>query len=153
MLFPEWSYATKKSNNMNQNTTAEKPIRKTHIRESLSNILLTHIDFRHPTLFHKILNSTKEDETIEKIPEPCIEEFNLYLSTWKGWQGALPSKDNRITWEQVEKENTIYGTVNCTLSSKDSSDSSEEPDEEITNTTNSSSAIPPILTSESYRYE
>ncbi|CAF1990161.1 unnamed protein product [Rotaria magnacalcarata] len=152
MFFPQWSYATKKVNNINQTVIVEKPIRKNHTRESLSNILLTHIDFRHPTLHHKVLNTTKDDETIEKIPEACIEEFNLYVSTWKGWQGPLPSKDNRISWEQVEKENTIYGIVNCTLSVKESPENSDDSYENTTNSTNGATVVPPVSAPESYSY-
>ncbi|CAF1231815.1 unnamed protein product [Rotaria sp. Silwood1] len=152
IFFPQWSYATKKPNTINQTLTNDKPIQKTHIRESLSNILLTHIDFRHPILHHKILNSTKDEETIEKVPEPCIEEFNLYVSTWQGWRGPLPSKDNKITWEQVERENTIYGTVTCTPSIKEYTKNFEDLYENETNGTNNSTIVPPVYVPESYSY-
>ncbi|CAF4024651.1 unnamed protein product [Rotaria sp. Silwood2] len=152
IYFPQWSYATIKTNTVNQSLTSDKTLRKTHSRESLSNILLTHIDFRHPILHHKILNSTKDDETIDKVPEACIEEFNLYVSTWKGWRGPLPSKDNKITWEQVERDNTIYGTVNCTPSVKEYIDNFDDLYENETNDMNSSTVVPPLYVPESYSY-
>ncbi len=150
MLVPQWSYAAKKSDSLNQNATVNEPKAKTYIRESLSNILSSHIDFRRPILDHKILNSTKDDDMIERVPESCIEEFNLYVSTWKGWQGALPSKDNRITWEQVEQENTIQGTVSCT---HDVAKHGAKPSEDFyDNETNSSTTMPPISIAESFSY-
>jgi hypothetical protein len=148
MFFPPWSSEAKKSNNANQNSSNDKPLFKTHVRESLSNVLLTYIDFRRPMLGHKVLNSTKEDEAIEKIPESCIEEFNLYVSTWKGWQGPLPGKDNKITWEQVERENTIQGTVSCSHIIKESTN---HFDDLYGNETNSSTTEPPIIIAESFR--
>ena len=146
MLFPSWSYAAKKSSPLNNQTSPTNDAAKVqmHTRESLSNILLTHIDFRRPILHHKISNATKEEETIERVPETCIEEFNLYVSTWKGWQGAFPARDNRITWEEVERENTIQGTVSCTQIATDSIDNFDENNE-----TNSSS---PIFISQSFAY-
>jgi hypothetical protein len=144
MLFPRWSYASK---NSNSTEIESKP--PTHIRESLSNILLSHIDFRRPILDHKILNTTKDDDVIERTPESCIEEFNLYVSTWKGWQGPLPSRDNRITWEQIERENTIQSTVSCTRMIKQPT---KTFDDFYDNETNTSTTPPPILIAESFSY-
>jgi hypothetical protein len=142
-FFSRWSYATK-------DTNINKVEVKTHVRESLSNILLTHIDFQRPTLDYKRYhNLTKDDETIEKVPESCIEEFNLYVSTWKGWQGVLPSKDNKVTWEQVERDNTIQGTVSCTHVANESIENLQDF---YDNETNSSSPVPPIPIAESFRY-
>jgi hypothetical protein len=149
MFFPQWSFAAKKTNIINQNSTNDEVKPKTHVRESLSNILSTHIDFRRPILYHEVLNSTKDDENIERVPEACIEEFNLYVSTWKGWQGLFPSKDNKITWEQVERVNTIQGTVSCTHCAKESIENFENF---YDNETNSSATIPPILIAESFSY-
>ena len=147
LFFPSWSNAAKKSNLLNQTSTFNESKLPNYIRESLSNILLTHVDFRRPMLHHKNSNISKDDETIERKPESCIEEFNLYVSTWKGWQGALPSKENRITWEQVERENTIQGTVSCTHLVKDSNEMFYE------NETNSSQTIPPpIFVAEPFSY-
>lgn len=146
MLFPSWSSAAKKSSPMTNQTSSTTDATKVqmHNRESLSNILLTYIDFRRPILHHKISNVTKEEETIERVPETCIEEFNLYVSTWKGWQGAFPGKDNRITWDEVERENTVQGTVTCTEFASDSIDEFDENNE-----TNSSI---PIFTSQPFTY-
>ncbi len=47
-------------------------------------IFSSHILFRRPTLDRKVLESTKDDGSIEKVPESCIEKFNLYVSTWEG---------------------------------------------------------------------
>ncbi|CAF3971477.1 unnamed protein product [Adineta steineri] len=136
LFFPQWTYAGKKVTVPN----------KTTVPESLSNILLTHIDFRRPILDNKRLNKRKEDETIGKIPASCIEEFNLYVSTWKGWHGSLPSKDNKITWEQVEQNNTIRGIVSCTQYGKEITEYSYD------NETNSSTTVPTIIFAESFSY-
>ncbi|CAF0788878.1 unnamed protein product [Adineta ricciae] len=114
LVFPRWTYASRKSHN-NQNLTLEPEKPPTHTRESLSNVLLTHIDFRRPILDHREINGTKEDESVGRIPLSCIEEFNLYVSTWKGWEGPLPSKDNRLTWEEIERANTVHGAVDCAV--------------------------------------
>lgn len=149
MLFPSWTSAAKKSvSTTNANSTTNEPKVQMYTRESLSNILSTHIDFRRPILHHKTSNGTKEDETIERTPETCIEEFNLYVSTWKGWLGAFPAQDNRITWEEVERENTIQGTVTCTRTTRDSTDTFNEFDDD-NNETNSSL---PIYTSQPFVY-
>jgi hypothetical protein len=37
-FFPQWSYAAKKANGINQNSTNDESKPKTHIREGLSNI-------------------------------------------------------------------------------------------------------------------
>ena len=137
IFFPQWIYAAKSSNTINQTSIITEAKPKTHIRESLSNILLTHIDFRRPILHHKISNLTKDEETIERTPETCIEEFNLYVSTWKGWQGVFPAKDNRITWEEVERENTIQGTVSCAYA-----DNLEDFYDNETNNSDTTSATP-----------
>lgn len=153
MVWPQWTYAAKKANVANQNTTVEEPPPKTHIRESLSNILLTHIDFRRPILDYKGHNATKDDDTIERVPESCIEEFNLYVSTWKGWVGPLPSSDNSVTWEQVERENSVYGTISCTHVPKEP-DIIDDPYGNFSNGTNFSTTIPPSPTppaAESFR--
>jgi hypothetical protein len=149
MFFSQWSYASKKANVINQTSINSESKPKTHVRESLSNILVTHFDFRRPILDHEILNSTKDNETIERIPESCIEEFNLYVSTWKGWQGPLPSKDNKITWEQIEHHNTRQGTVTCTRSIKASTENLQTF---YDNETNSSTTLPPIIIAESFSY-
>lgn len=122
--------------------------------ESLSNILLTHIDFRRPTLDYKRENVTKDDDTIDLVPQSCIEEFNLYVSTWKGWQGPLPSKDNSITWEQVERENSVFSTVSCTHVAKETA----EPVDDFygnhsngTNFTTRAPTPPPPPTAELFR--
>ncbi|CAF2650391.1 unnamed protein product [Rotaria sp. Silwood2] len=154
-FWPQWTYAAKKANIANQNATANEPPPKTHVRESLSNILLTHIDFRRPILDHKGHNVTKNDDSIERIPESCIEEFNLYVSTWKGWQGPLPSPDNSITWEQVERENSVYGTASCTHGAKETSENSDDLYGNQTNGTNFSTTIPtppPLPTAETFSY-
>ncbi|UJR10091.1 hypothetical protein I4U23_014313 [Adineta vaga] len=146
LVFPQWTYASRKSNHNNQNFTFETPLPRTHVRESLSNVLLTHIDFRRPILDHRELNSSREDESIGRIPSSCIEEFNLYVSTWKGWEGALPSKDNKVKWEEVERANTVHGSVSCTQYAKETIDDSNE------NGTNSSTVEPTIIFSESFSY-
>jgi hypothetical protein len=154
MYWPQWTYAAKKANVANQNATADKPEAKTHIRESLSNILLTYIDFRRPTLDYKRHNKTKDDDSIERVPESCIEEFNLYVSTWKGWQGPLPSKDNTGAWEQVERENSVYSTISCTHIVKESTENLDDLYGNETNGTNFSTTIPtppPLPTAESFR--
>ena len=150
IFFPHWSFGEKKLNANNQNLSMNESKLETHIRESLSNILPSHIDFRRPILHHNVLNATKDDETIERVPESCIEEFNLYVSTWKGWQGALPSKDNRITWEQIEQENTVQASVSCTHLIKDTTQNFDDLDDD--NQTNSSTTNPPILVAESFSY-
>jgi hypothetical protein len=146
---PSWSFASKNSDQEGENSTAESDPLPTHTRESLSNILLTHIDFRRPILDSKRYNSTKHDENIEKVPESCIEEFYLYVSTWKGWQGPLPGKDNRLTWEQVERANTVDGTVSCTHIVQDSDDDIEE--DELENNTNTSTSGSQESIAESFR--
>ena len=154
VYWPQWTYAAKKANIANQNLTAEKAEPKTHVLESLSNILLTHIDFRRPTLDYKRTNNTKDEETIERVPESCIEEFNLYVSTWKGWQGALPSKDNSISWEQVERENTVHNTISCTHVIKEVENEFDDLYGNNSNGTNFSTTIPtppPLPTAESFR--
>ena len=154
MYWPQWTFAAKKANVINQNLTADTPVVKTHVRESLSNILLTYIDFRRPNLDYRRTNSTKVDETIEKVPESCIEEFNLYVSTWKGWQGPLPSKDNSITWDQVERDNTIFSTISCTHVPKEPIESFDDLDGNSSNSSNDSTTIPtppPLPTAESFR--
>ncbi|CAF4519942.1 unnamed protein product [Rotaria sp. Silwood1] len=155
VYWPQWTYAAKKANIANQNSTVDEPPPKTHVRESLSNILLTHIDFRRPILEHKGFNITKDDDTIEKIPESCIEEFNLYVSTWKGWQGPLPSSDNSITWEQVERENSVYGTISCTPVRNETQENLDDLYGNQSNGTNFSTTIPttpPLPTAESFSY-
>ena len=151
MLFPSWTFAAKKSGSIsNSNSTSTEPKIQTYTRESLSNILPTHIDFRRPILHHKMSNGTKDDETIERTPETCIEEFNLYVSTWKGWQGEFPARTNRITWEEVERENTIQGIVSCIHSTRDLSENFNEfNNDEDNNDTNSSI---PIVTSQPFVY-
>lgn len=154
LFWPQWTYAAKKANVANQNLTVESPPPQTHVRESLSNILLTHIDFRRPTLDYKRMNNTKDDEAIEKVPESCIEEFNLYVSTWKGWQGPLPSKDNSIGWEQVERENTVHSTISCTHVVKEPTEEFDDPYGNSSNGTNFSTTVPtppPLPTAESFR--
>jgi hypothetical protein len=156
IYWPQWTYAAKKANVINQNLTVEKPEPRTHVRESLSNILLTHIDFRRPTLDYKRPNVTKVDETIERVPESCIEEFNLYVSTWKGWQGPLPTKDNGVTWEQVERENSIQSTISCTHVVDETLENFDDPYGNNSNGTNFSTTVPtppPLPTAESFRYE
>ena len=118
LVFPRWTYASRKSHK-SQNLTLEPEKPPTHTRESLSNVLLTHIDFRRPILDHREINGTKEDDSVGRIPLSCIEEFNLYVSTWKGWEGPLPSKDNRLTWEEIERANTVHGAVDCTVYSRE----------------------------------
>ncbi len=154
IVWPQWTFAAKKANVANQNSTDDKPPPKTHVRESLSNILLTHIDFRRPTLDYKRTNVTKDDDTIERVPESCIEEFNLYVSTWKGWQGPLPGKDNSITWEQVERENSVHSTISCTHIVKETQENFDDLYGNNSNGTNFSTTIPtppPSLTAESFR--
>lgn len=137
IYMPSWSSASQDGDHTKENSTKETPPLPTHTRESLSNILLTHIDFRRPILDSKRYNTTRHDETIEKVPESCIEEFYLYVSTWKGWQGPLPGKDNRLTWEQVERANTVDGTSSCTHIVQTSDDDMEAEGEDNTNTSTS----------------
>jgi hypothetical protein len=154
MYWPQWSYAAKKATVTNQNTTTDKPEIKAHVTESLSNILLTHIDFRRPTLDYKRHNKTKDDEAIEKSPESCIEEFNLYVSTWKGWQEPLPPKDDTQAWERVERENTVHSTISCTHLVKEPTENLDDIYGNETNGTNFSTTIPtppPLPTAESFR--
>ncbi len=155
IVWPQWTFAAKKANVVNQNSTPAKPPPKDHIRESLSNILLTYIDFRRPTLDYKRENVTKDDDTIERTPLSCIEEFNLYVSTWKGWQGPLPSKDNSIAWEQVERENTVQSTISCTHIAKEQpSESFDDLYGNNSNGTNFSTTVPtppPVPTAEFFR--
>ena len=134
-----------------QTSTSEKIKVSTTIRESLSNILLTFIDFRSPILDSKRYNRTRDDETIERVPESCIEEFNLYVSTWKGWQGEFPSKTNQIRWDDVERENTIQSSVTCTHTPSVSSSNSFD-DSSMENQSNFSSTTPPIPIAESFSY-
>ena len=148
MFLPEWSYATKPVNVTDGNRTNDKTVLKTQVRESLSNILVTHIDFRPPVLDHAELNPVV-DKNIEKIPESCIEEFSLYVSTWKGWSGPLPSNNNKVTWEQVERDNIIDGFVTCTPSNRAAAENLEGL---YDNGTNSSTEVPPIQIPQSYRY-
>jgi hypothetical protein len=154
IFWPQWSYAAKKANVGNQNLTDDKPPAKTHVQESLSNILLTHIDFRRPTLDYKQTNISKDDDTIGRAPLSCIEEFNLYVSTWKGWLGPLPSKDNTITWEQVERENSVQSTISCTHLVKETPVTFDDGYGNDSNGTNFSTTIPtppPLPTAESFR--
>lgn len=154
LVWPQWTFAAKKANPPNQNGTITKSYSKTHVLESLSNILLTHIDFRRPTLDYRRQNNTKQDETIELVPQSCIEEFHLYVSTWKGWQGPLPSKDNSITWEQVEQENSVSDTISCTHVAKESTVDLDDPYGNYSNSTNWTTTIPtppPLPTAESFR--
>lgn len=154
LVWPQWTFAAKKANVPNQNDTTTKSYSKTHVLESLSNILLTHIDFRRPTLDYKRQNNTKVDETIELVPSSCIEEFDLYVSTWKGWQGPLPGKDNSITWEQVEQENSVVGSVSCTHVTKEPTVNFDDLYGNSSNNTNWTTTIPtppPLPTAESFR--
>ncbi len=153
-IWPQWTFAAKKANVVNQNASITKPLPETHVLESLSNILLTHIDFRRPTLDYKRENTTKDDDTIERVPQSCIEEFNLYVSTWKGWQGPLPSKENSISWEQVERENSVFGTISCTHIVKETIETVDDFYGNNSNGTNFSTTIPtppPLPTAESFR--
>ena len=150
LVLPRWSFASKKAHAANQSLTMDNIEPKLSVRESLSNILLTHIDFRRPILDSKRYNSSNDDDTIERVPESCIEDFNLYVSTWKGWQGPLPSKDNRITWEQVESSNTQHGTVSCT---EVLPEPTEDLDDSFGNATNGSTTTPPVPLSESFRLD
>ncbi|CAF1134734.1 unnamed protein product [Adineta steineri] len=155
VYWPQWSYAAKKANVANQNITTPKPLKETFTRESLSNILLTYIDFRRPAVDYKRTNITKDDDTIDRTPVSCIEEFNLYVSTWKGWQGPLPSKDNSITWEQVERENSVQSTISCTHVAKDIPEEFDDFYGNNSNGTNFSTTIPtppPLPTAESFGY-
>ncbi|CAF3365398.1 unnamed protein product [Rotaria socialis] len=155
VIWPQWTYAAKKANLANINTTVEAPPQKTHIRESLSNILLTYIDFRRPILDYKgYHNGSKDDDSIERVPESCIEEFNLYVSTWKGWLGPLPSTDNSVTWEQVERDNSVHGTISCTHVVKET-ENFDDFYGNNSNGTNYSTTIPPSPTppvAESFSY-
>jgi hypothetical protein len=146
---PSWSYASKSNYTSEQNSTLDKSEPPTHIRESLSNILLTYIDFRRPILDSKHFNTTKDDETINKVPEACIEEFYLYVSTWKGWQGELPTGSNSIKWEEVEENNTIHGAVSCTHSIEPSIDINDDLSDNRTNV--STTAAPPVSIAESFK--
>ena len=153
---PHWSFAEKRSlTNNSQNLSSDEVKPPTHIRESLSNILPTHFDFRRPILHHKITNTSKDDDTIDRVPESCIEEFNLYVSTWKGWQGPIPSKDDHLRWEKVNKENTIDGTVSCTheIPNLQRTPNEFSDDENFNTSTNGSTTTPPpILIAESFSY-
>lgn len=154
LVWPQWTIEAKKPTPPNQNGTITKSYSKTHVLESLSNILLTYIDFRRPTLDYRRQNNTKQDETIELVPQSCIEEFDLYVSTWKGWQGPLPSKDNSITWEQVEQENSASGTISCTHVTKEPIVDLDDPYGNNSNNTNWTTTIPtppPLPTAESFR--
>jgi len=67
----------------------------------------------------------------------------------------LPSKDNSITWEQVERENSVTGTISCTHVSKESEDTIDDPYGNASNATNFTTAIPtpsPLPTAESFSY-
>ncbi|UJR35966.1 hypothetical protein I4U23_028707 [Adineta vaga] len=155
IYWPQWTYAAKKPNVANQNATVPKRVPETHTLESLSNILLTHIDFRRPVLDYKQTNMSKEDDTLERTPVSCIEEFNLYLSTWKGWQGPLPSKDNQAAWEQVERENSLQNTISCTHIAKETPEIVDDFYGNTSNGTNFSTTIPtppPPPIAESFSY-
>ena len=153
MFWPRWSYAANKVNIANQNSTIDEPEPKTHILESLSNILVTHIDFRRPILNYDEHNTT-HDDTVDRVPESCIEEFNLFVSTWKGWQGPLPSIDDKIEWEKVERENSVYGRISCKREIKTNSENFDDSYGNISNETNFSTIIPTsssLPTAESFR--
>ena len=73
---PHWSFAEKRSlTNNSQNLSSDEVKPPTHIRESLSNILPTHFDFRRPILHHKITNTSKDDDTIDRVLKNLISMF------------------------------------------------------------------------------
>lgn len=155
VYWPQWTFAAKKANTAGQNSTINKRPNETHTFESLSNILLTHIDFRRPSLDYRRTNVSKDDETLDRTPVSCIEEFNLYVSTWKGWLGPLPSKDNSITWEQVERENTLQNSISCTHVVKPKPESVYDPHGNYTDEMNYTTTIPtppPPPAAESFSY-
>ena len=149
VYIPLWSSASKSGDHSEENSTLDAAVLPTHTRESLSNILLTHIDFRRPILDSKRYNTSRHDETIEKVPESCIEEFYLYVSTWKGWHGPLPGKDNRVTWEQVERANVVEGVASCTHLVQNFH---EDIEDELENSTNTTTSRPTESIAESFRY-
>lgn len=148
--FTIWIREVRSSNSDGNKTASNQTNLPNYVRESLSNVLLTYIDFRPPILDSRRLNSSKPDESINKVPESCIEEFNLYVSTWKGWQGPFPSKYNRVTWQDVEKENTVDGTVTCKHVSPTFQDKIHNWTDENSNT--STTIPPPDIISESFRF-
>ncbi|CAF0831187.1 unnamed protein product [Adineta ricciae] len=155
IYWPQWTYAAKKVNAANQNSTGPKRPPATHTLESLSNILLTHIDFRRPVLDAKQANMSIDNDTLERTPVSCIEEFNLYVSTWKGWQGPLPAKDNNAAWEQVERENSFQNVISCTHAAKETPDIFDDFYGNYSNGTNFSTTIPtppPPPIAESFSY-
>ena len=83
-----------------------------------------------------------ENDTLERTPVSCIEEFNLYVSTWKGWQGPLPAKDNNAAWEQVERENWFQNVISCTHAAKKTPDIFDDFYGNYSNGTNFSTTIP-----------
>ncbi|CAF1603550.1 unnamed protein product, partial [Didymodactylos carnosus] len=140
--WPNYSLGTEQDTQDNTLTTTNTPpAEESYVKESLSNILLDHIDFRRPIVDYKNLNYSKEDDAVDKIPESCIEKFRLWVSTWKGWEGELPSKENGITWEEVEKANTKTGWVKCTEVSQEPILSSINIENASNSTTNETSNI------------
>ncbi|CAF4038242.1 unnamed protein product [Rotaria sordida] len=93
-----------------------------------------------------------QDVLVKKISQndETIEEFHFYTSTWKGWQGPLISKDNKITWEQVEHHNTMHETISDIHSVKESIENFKDLYE---NKTKSSTLVPLIHIVESFKYE